>query len=114
VTCTATDAAGNVGTATFQVMVGGPVISQLSPTHVPLTSTAQTLTIRGANFVAGATVTIGQRTYAATVVSSTELRVSVVPRDVFVAGWLVMPTAKVTVTNPGGVRSNSLTLYLAR
>jgi subtilisin-like proprotein convertase family protein len=112
VTCTATDAAGNVGTATFQVMVGGPVLSQLRPNRVALSSTAQTFTIRGANFVAGATVTVGQRTYAATVVSSTELRVSLVPKDVFVYGWLVMPSAPVRVTNPGGATSNSLTLWL--
>jgi hypothetical protein len=114
VTCTATDAVGNVGTATFQVMVGGPVISQLSPNRLPLSSTPQTLTIRGSSFAAGATVTIGLKTYPATVVSSTGIRISVVPKDVFVYGWLVMPTAKVTVTNPGGVTSNSLTLYLAR
>jgi subtilisin-like proprotein convertase family protein len=112
VECTATDAAGNVGTASFQVIVGGPVLSQLSPNRLPLTSTAQTLTIRGHNFIAGATVTVGTKTYAATFVSSTELRVSVVPKDVFVYGWLVIPTATVRVTNPGGATSNSLTLYL--
>jgi hypothetical protein len=113
VTCTATDAAGNTATPTFQVVVGAPAISQLSPNRLPLVSTPQTLTIRGANFVDGATVTIGSKTYAATVVSSTELRVRVVPRDVFVYGWLVVPTATVRVTNPGGATSNSLALYLA-
>jgi hypothetical protein len=113
VTCTATDSSGNTATATFQVVVGGPVLSQLSPTRVALTSTPQSLTLRGHNFVAGATVTIGPRTYAATFVSSTELRVSIVPKDVVVYGWLVVPTATVRVTNPGGATSNSLTLYLA-
>jgi subtilisin-like proprotein convertase family protein len=93
---------------------GRPALSQLSPNRVPLSSAPQTITIRGANFAAGATVTIGLRTYPATFVSSTELRVSIVPKDVFVAGWLVIPTATVRVTNPGGATSNSLTLYLTR
>jgi subtilisin-like proprotein convertase family protein len=112
-TCTATDDAGNTGTASFQVVVAAPTISALSPNRVALSGSVQTITIRGANFVAGATVTVGAKTYVATVVSSTELRVSIVPRDVFVAGWLVVPMAKVTVVNPGGAISNSLTLYLA-
>jgi subtilisin-like proprotein convertase family protein len=113
VPCTATDSAGNTSTASFQVSVAGPTISTLSPNRMALNGPAQTITIRGANFVTGATVTVGAKTYAATVVSSTELRVSVVPRDVFLYGWLVVPTANVTVVNPGGVKSNSLTLYLA-
>jgi uncharacterized protein YkvS len=90
------------------------VLNTLSPNRIPLSSTAQTLTIRGSNFATGATVTIGLRTYPAAVVSSTELRVSVLPKDVFMVGWLVVPTVKVTVVNPGGATSNSLTLYLAR
>jgi subtilisin-like proprotein convertase family protein len=99
---------------TLTTSEGRPSLSQLSPNRVPLSSSPQTITIRGANFVDGATVTIGLRTYPATFVSSTELRVSIVPRDVFVAGWLVIPTATVRVTNPGGATSNSLTLYLTR
>jgi hypothetical protein len=97
---------------TLTITTPAPAISALSPHRVPLTSTPQTITIRGSNFIDGATVTIGQRTYPATFVSSTELRVSVVPKDVFVYGWLVIPTATVRVTNPGGVTSNSLTLSL--
>jgi subtilisin-like proprotein convertase family protein len=97
---------------TITTTQGRPSLSQLSPNRVPLSSAPQTITIRGANFTAGATVTIGLRTYPATFVSSTELRVSIVPKDVFVAGWLVIPTATVRVTNPGGATSNSLTLSL--
>jgi subtilisin-like proprotein convertase family protein len=113
VTCAASDSAGNTSTANFQVVVGAPVISALNPNQVPLTNAPQSITIRGSNFAAGATVMVGMKTYPATVVSSTELRVSLVPRDVFVVGWLVVPSVKVTITNPGGVPSNSLTLYLA-
>jgi subtilisin-like proprotein convertase family protein len=99
---------------TLTTTEGRPALSQLSPNRVPLTSTPQTITIRGSTFVDGATVTIGLKTYPATYVSSTELRISILPRDVFLAGWLVVPTVKVMVVNPSGVTSNSVTLYLAR
>jgi hypothetical protein len=94
------------------VEVAWPVITALAPSRMPLSSTPQTLTIRGRNFAEGATVTVGRQTYTATFISSTELRISVLPKDVFVYGWLVVPTAKVTVVNPGGATSNSVTLYL--
>jgi predicted outer membrane repeat protein len=90
-----------------------PVLTSLSPNRIPLSATAHTITLRGHFFQAGATVLVGAQTYPATFVSSTELRVSLVSRDVFVVGWLVAPMAKVTVVNPDGATSNSLTLYLA-
>jgi hypothetical protein len=95
-------------------VVPPPLLTVLSPNPLAFSSTPQTLVVRGHFFQAGATVAVGPQTYPATFVSSTELRVSLVPRDVFAAGWLVAPTAKVTVVNPDGARSNSLTLYLAR
>jgi subtilase family serine protease len=81
-----------------------PVLSltSLSPNPMTASSSAQTLTITGTAFQSGATVKVGTTSYAAMLVSSTKLTVSLTEAA---AG-----TFAVTVTNPGGATSNSLNL----
>jgi hypothetical protein len=90
---------------TFQVNNPLPTITSLAPTGIAAGSTAFTLTINGTNFVAGATVSFGGVTRAATVTSSTQLTTQIIPIDVATAGT---PAVIVTNPTPGGGPSNSL------
>jgi len=77
-------------------------ITSVSPNPITASAAAQTLTINGTAFLSGATVGVGSTVYASKFVSSTQLTVSVTEAA---AG-----TFAVTVTNPGGATSNSVSL----
>ena len=95
----------NSATLTVNAVPLTPSISSLSPNPMTASASAQTLTVNGSNFQSGATVKVGTTTFsgaAVTFVSATQLNVSLTESG---AG-----TFGVTVTNPGGSGSNSVTL----
>jgi hypothetical protein len=115
VQCSTTDARSNESTTSFEVTVGTPVITSLSPNRVALNARSQTIVIRGTGFISGATVRVGTTEYAATFISDSELRITIVPRQAFaLGGWLILPLTPVQVVNPGGVLSNGTYLALQR
>lgn len=80
-------------------------ITSLAPTSMTASTTAQTLTLGGTAFVYGASVKVGAATFssaAVKLVSSTQLTVTLTEPA---AG-----TFPVTVTNPNGATSNSVSL----
>src|SRR4029077_10288726 len=62
-----------------------------------------TLTVNGTNFVSGATVSFNGNARATTFVSCTQLTAAILASDIATAG-----NFNVTVTNPGGATSNSV------
>jgi 6-phosphogluconolactonase (cycloisomerase 2 family) len=82
-----------------------PAITAISPNSGVADGSSFTLTINGANFVAGSTVNFGGATPATTFVSSAQLTASIPASSLASIG-----TMAVTVTNPapGGGTSNSI------
>jgi hypothetical protein len=86
-----------------------PVITSISPTTAPAGGSAPvTVTITGTGFVQGSTVQFAGTSVAATLVNSSQLRVTVPASLLANAG-----TAGITVTNPNGDKSNSVTFTLS-
>ena len=80
-TVQAKDSSGNTATAGFSVNIAAPstpVVSSISPSSGP-TSGGTTVTISGANFASGATVTFGGTVAASVTVSSSSQIVAVTP-----------------------------------
>jgi len=82
-----------------------PSISSLSPSSLSVGSVPQTLTINGSGFIATSTVTFNGIAHAPTVVSASQLLISLTASDLGTAG-----SFPVVVTNPqpGGGISNSV------
>jgi hypothetical protein len=82
-----------------------PSITSLSPTSANAGAAAQTLTIKGTNFLTTSTVTYNGAAHTPTFVSSTQLTITLSASDQATAG-----TYAVVVTNPspGGGASNSV------
>jgi hypothetical protein len=76
-----------------------PVLSGISPATVPV-RTATTITVTGSNFSNGAQINVGQQVITPTSISATALTATV---TIPAAG-----NVSVTVTNPGGLRSNAV------
>ena len=81
---------------------GPPTITSLSPATLPAGSPGFTLTVNGSGFVTGSVVNWNGTALPTTFISSTQLTAAVPASDVANIG-----TAKVTVTNPGNIMSNS-------
>jgi hypothetical protein len=82
-------------TSTSTVSNPVPTIASLSPWVVFTGAAAQTLTIKGTNFLASSTVTYNGTAHAATFVSPTSLTISLAATDLAKAG-----TYPVVVANP--------------
>ncbi len=97
---------GRTGTREFIVNFPVPTIASITPTSVPAVAAA-VITVQGTGFLAGTVVRMNGAMKSTTVVSNTELRVSLATEDVATAG-----AAAITVFNPapGGGTSGSLTL----
>ncbi len=82
-----------------------PTITSLSPASALVGAAAETLTIKGTNFLSTSTVTYNGAGHAATFVSSTQLTIGLTAADEATAG-----SYAVVVTNPGpgGGASNAL------
>lgn len=95
------------GSVTFTVNPPPPAITSVSPTSVPVGTAGFTLTVNGANFLSGATVLWNGAAVATAFVSAARLIASV-------PGNLVAEavSASVSVANPGGAVSNSMTVAL--
>jgi hypothetical protein len=89
----------------FAVNNAAPSITSLSPASATAGAAAQTLTINGKNFLSTSTVTYHGVGHTPTIVSSTQLKITLSTSDQSTAG----PYA-VVVTNPapGGGGSNSV------
>jgi hypothetical protein len=86
----------------------GPVISSISPTSVDVGVTSATLTINGSNFLPSTTVSLGGKQRAATIVSGTQITLSLNSADTAAAG-----TLSIDVSNPtplGGDATASLSI----
>jgi hypothetical protein len=94
---------GSSNTVNFAVVFPAPTITSLVPSSAMVGSAAQTLTINGTNFVAGATVTYNGVAHTATFVNSTQLTITLSPADQATAG--VFP---VVVTNPDNKVTSAL------
>jgi subtilase family serine protease len=86
-----------------------PVISSLSPNPMTGSTSAQTLTITGSGFLAGATVTAsysgGSATVSVTSLSATQIQATI-NTGTTARTWTVQ------VVNPGGVASNTFSLQV--
>ncbi|PYN96405.1 MAG: hypothetical protein DMD89_17805, partial [Candidatus Rokuibacteriota bacterium] len=97
VTITATDAAGNAGTATLTVdHVPAPTITSISPTSVTAMGSAFTLVVAGTDFVDGSQVQVNGAPRTTSYVSPTQLTATVLANDIAEPG-----TAQVTVVTNG-------------
>lgn len=96
---------GSSNAVDFTVNNPAPTVTSLSPSSVTAGAAVQTLSINGANFLSGSTVTYGGVAHAATFVSSTQLTISLSTSDQATAG-----SYPIVVTNPspGGGRSNAV------
>jgi hypothetical protein len=112
------DTTGNLyGTASSFLALGGfgtvfklavqtlqpPTITSMSPTSAIAGDPAFTLTVNGTNFVSGSTVNFSGNARTTTFVIATQLTAAILATDIAIAG-----TFNVTVTNPGGGTSNSV------
>src|SRR5258708_1008102 len=112
------DTTGNLyGTASSFLALGGfgtvfkltvqtlqpPTITSMSPTSAIAGAAAFTLTVNGANFVTGSMVNFNGNALATTFVSAPHPTAAILASDIATAG-----SFNVTVTNPGGVASNSV------
>jgi hypothetical protein len=97
---------GASNSVSFTVSNLVPTITSLSPTSATVGAAAQTLTINGTNFVSSSTVTYNGVAHTPTLVSSTQLTISLSAADQATAG-----SYAVVVTNPapGGGASSPLT-----
>jgi uncharacterized repeat protein (TIGR03803 family) len=91
--------------ASFTVNNPVPTITSISPTSAIAGGAAFTLTVNGANFVSGSTVSINGNARTTTFVSATQLTAAILASDIATAGSL-----NVMVTNPapGGGTSNAV------
>jgi ribosomal protein S8E len=89
----------------FAVNNPAPTLTGLSPASAVVGAAAQTLTLTGTNFLSSSTVTYNGVAHTPTLVSSTQLTISLSTSDQATAG-----TYAVVVTNPtpGGGASNSV------
>ena len=87
--------------------VSGPTISSLSPSTIAAASAPFTLTVSGANFVAGSTVMWGSTALATTYGSATSLTAAVTSTQLVSAG-----SPKVTVKNSSAASSPSSTFTI--
>ncbi len=112
------DTTGNLyGTASSFLALGGfgtvfkltvqtlqpPTITSMSPTSAIAGDPAFTVTVNGTNFVSGSTVSFSANARTTTFVSATQLTATILASDIATAG-----SFNVTVTNPGGGTSNSV------
>ena len=86
-----------------------PVLTSTSPTAWPTGGSAFTLTVLGSGFVSSSVVHWNGSARSTTVVSANELRASINPADVAVAG---LPTITVLTPAPGGGRSVPVTFFV--
>jgi uncharacterized protein (TIGR03437 family) len=100
---------GASNTATFTVNPAAAVLTSLNPDSVATGSAAFPLTVNGTGFVAGSTVLWNGSALATNYVSGIQLT-AFVPADL--VSVRAGTSAGVTVLNPGGAVSNSLTLAL--
>jgi len=101
---TATDSAGCIGTGNYSVkivVVGGFMISALTPASAITGSGAFTLTVDGLGFVMGSTVAWNGSSRTTTFVSDTRLTAAIPASDVTSTG-----SAQVTVVNPGPIMTS--------
>jgi hypothetical protein len=84
-----------------------PTITSMSPTSAIAGDPAFTLTVNGTNFVSGSTVNFSGNARTTTFVSATQLTAAILATDIAIAG-----TFNVTVTNPGGGTSNSVSFMV--
>jgi peptidoglycan/xylan/chitin deacetylase (PgdA/CDA1 family) len=89
---------------TFTVWGPAPAVTGLSPSYATAGGSAFTLTVSGTSFVSGAKVRWNGADRTTTFVSATQLRASIPAADIASAG-----TIPVTVLNPDGGLSNSMT-----
>ncbi|HEV7919421.1 MAG TPA: IPT/TIG domain-containing protein [Thermoanaerobaculia bacterium] len=91
------------------VSANAPVLQSINPQTVTAGSPNFTLAITGQNFIAGATVKIGNTTRSATFVDAQRLNFTVLTNDVLSAG-----SVPITVITPGvnGGTSNTLQLFV--
>ena len=100
---------GTSNAQTFTITNPVPTTSSLSPNLAMAGTSGFTLTVTGANFIAGSVVRWNGATRPTTYVSPTQLTVAIAAADVAVAG-----TPQVTVVNgaPGGGTSNPQTFTI--
>jgi formiminotetrahydrofolate cyclodeaminase len=96
---------GTSSALTFAVNNPAPTLTSLSPASAVVGAGSQTLTLTGTNFLASSTVTYNGVGHTATLVSSTQLTISLSATDQATAG-----SYAVVVTNPapGGGTSSAL------
>ena len=95
---------GGTASNSIAFLVSGPVLSSLSTTSIPSGSPAFSLTVSGANYLAGSQISFRGTTLTNTTSSSTSLTATVP------ANLLTTPgQANVQVVNPAGSTSNILT-----
>lgn len=101
-----TTSGGSIGYGTvFKLVVQNPpAIAGLSPASAIAGGPAFTLTVTGTNFVSGTTVNFNGNALTTTFVSATQLTAMVPASDISAPG-----NSNITVTNPGGSISNTLT-----
>ena len=92
---------GTVFKLTVQTLA--PTITSISPTSAIAGGAAFTLTVNGTNFISGSAVSFSGNARATAFVSATQLTAAILASDIASAG-----TFNVTVTNPGGETSNSV------
>jgi len=86
-----------------------PTITTISPTSAIAGGPAFILTVNGTNFVSGSTVNFNGTAVATTFVSATQLTAAIPASDIATAG-----SFNVTVTNPGGGKSNAVSFTVRR
>jgi len=98
--------ATNVATLTVNPSVVAPVIASIGPTAMTGSNSAQTLTIKGSNFLSGVKVLIGATTLSGSQLASqtpTQIQVNIIT-------GLTSHTYAVQVVNANGGASNSVNL----
>ena len=96
---------GTSGSQTFTI--NSPAITTLSPSTATVGGPAFTLTVNGSSFLNGSTVNWNGSALATTFVSASQLTASVPAADIAAVG-----TASITVTNPGGAASNTVSFSI--
>jgi uncharacterized protein (TIGR03437 family) len=100
--------ANNAAPVTFTVAGGSPALTSLAPASVVTGSAGFTLTVNGSGFVSGSTVQWNGSSLGTAFVSPTQLTAQVPASDIAAAG-----SARVTVLNPGGAASSTLTFAVS-
>ena len=92
----------------FSGSPAGPTLTTLSPSSATAGGPDLTLTVNGSNFASGSVVRWNGAPRNTTFVSATRLTAAIPAADIAAAG-----SASVTVQNPGGAGSNTLTFTIA-